>query len=206
MWEKVVEYTNPAWYSYNSEYTKAVVTFQTGPEQLTWLLTDPIGEYIGNQIKNQAQSKGQTILFYYLQKNTEPTLTTYWQIDIWGHGSPLAAILIVGGALAALGIAYFSMRLVSSVQATKQAEIQQETEQVRIDFVEKYEPVLGTQATQDLLNGVTSPTIQQTAENPTLLDDLKDVIKPAVTVGSIVIIGALLLYGMQYLPKPRRST
>jgi hypothetical protein len=190
-WEKVAEYTNPAWYSFSGEYTKAVVTFKTGPEQLTWVLTNPIGEWLGDRIQNEAQARGQTILFYSLQKNTDPTWTTDWQIDLWGYGSPLLVALIVLGALAAVGIAYYSYKIVSQVQETKRAEIQKETEAARIAFIEKYEPIYGD-AVIDWLNGITKPPPE--VATPTLLDDLKKAL-PGIGIGAgTVIIIALALF------------
>jgi len=187
-WEKVTEYTNPAWYGFSGEYTKAVVTFKTGPEQLTWVLTDPLGQWLGDQVQREARDRGQTILFYSLSKNTDPTWTTEWQIDMWGYGSPLLIVAIVVGALAALGIAYLTFKIVSSVQVTKRAEIQQETEQARVAFVEKYEPEYGSQVF-DWLDGITKPPPEVT--DPSLLDHLKKAL-PGIGIGA----GALIVIGL----------
>jgi len=193
-WEKVAERTYPEWNTYAGVYDKVVATFQTGPEQLTWVLTNPIGEWIADGIEREALAKGASPLFFSLHKDTSPTWTTQWQVDLWLHGSPMApaiiAIIIVG-ALAALGIAYFSFKLVSQIQATKRAEIQKETEATRIAFVDKYEPIIGTQATQDLLAGITTPTAQQVADNPSLWDDLRKAIPSPVGIGALLLIGLL---------------
>jgi len=193
-WEKVYEHTNPAWYSFSGEYTKAVITFKTGPEQLTWALTDTIGEWLGNQIQREAQARGQTILFYALHKNTDPTWTTDWQVDLWGYGSPLMVAAIVAGALAALGIAYFSYKIVSQVQATKRAEIQQETEAARIAFFEKYEPVYGS-VVADWFTDITKVPPSVVEDNPSILGDIKKAL-PGIGIGTgtvIVILLALFL-------------
>ena len=191
-WEKVAEYTNPAWYDFSGEYTKAVITFKTGPEQLTWVLTNPIGGWLGDQIQREAQARGQTILFYSLHKNTDPTWTTDWQVDLWGYGSPLAAVAIVAGALAALGIAYMTMTIVNQMQATKRAQVQRETEAARIAFVDKYEPIYGSNV-YDWLNGITKPPPEVATTSPSILDDLKKAL-PSIGVGTgVIIIGALVV-------------
>lgn len=117
----------------------------------------------------------------------------------------LAPILVV--ALVALGYGTWVYRDISvSANLVEQAKTQQAAEQARIDFIATYESKLGYQASLDLLNGITKPTFDQTAANPSLMDDLKKAIMPAVSIGTIVIIGALIFFGMQYLPKPRRAT
>jgi len=193
-WEKVAEYTNPAWHGFSGEYTKAVVTFKTGPEQMTWALTNPIGEWLGEQIQAEAQARGQTILFYSLHKNTDPTWTTDWQIDLWGYGSLLLVAAIIAGALAALGIAYFSYKIVSQVQATKRAEIQQETEAARIAFIAKYEPIYGN-AVFDWLEGITRVPASVAEDNPSILDDIKGAFPIAgISTGVIILIAVLALF------------
>ena len=189
-WEKVYEHTNPAWYSFSGEYTKAVIAFKTGPEQLTWALTDTIGEWLGNQIQREAQARGQTILFYALHKNTDPTWTTDWQIDLWGYGSPLMVVAIIAGALLAIGLGYITYKIVSQIQATKRAEIQQETEQARIAFIEKYESIYGA-SVFDWLKDITKVPPSVAEENPSIIDDLKKAI-PGIGVGMIIVIGLAL--------------
>ena len=191
-WEKVAEYTNPAWNDFSGEYTKAVITFKTGPEQLTWVLTNPIGEWLGDQIQREAQARSQTILFYSLHKNTDPTWTTDWQVNLWGYGSPLAVAAIVAGALVALGVFYMTLTIVSQVQATKRAQIQQETEEARIVFVDKYEPIYGSNV-YDWLNSITKPPPEVATTSLSILDDLKKAL-PSIGVGTaVVIIGALVV-------------
>ena len=191
-WEKVAEYTNPAWYPYSGEYTKAIATFQTAPEQLTWLLTDPIGEWIGERIRNEAKARGQTILFYSLSRNTERTWVTDWRIDLWGYGSPLLAPAIIAVALAALGIAYFSFKIVSSIQVTKRVEIQKETEAARIAFIDKYEPKYGVQV-YDWLEGITKPPPEVVEDNLSLLEDLKKALPGLGISAGVLIVGAIVL-------------
>lgn len=114
-------------------------------------------------------------------------------------------LIVVLGALAVFGINSWSKVQVAT-QQTEQAKTQQATEQSRILFIEKYESTLGVQATLDLLNGVTKPTVQQQADSPSLMDDLKKAIVPAVSIGAVVLIGALIFFGMKYLPKPHGAT
>ena len=188
-WEKVAEYTNPAWYNFSGEYTKAVVTFQTGPEQLTWVLTNPIGQWLGDQIQGEAQDRGQTILFYSLQKNTDPTWTTDWQVDLWGYGSPLLVVAIVAGALVALGIAYSTFKIVSQVQETKRAEIQQMTEQARIEATNTLlDKGYSLEDINNWLAGITKPP-------PEAEKTIKDLL-PAVGIstGVIIVIALLALF------------
>ena len=191
-WEKVTEYTNPAWYSFSGEYTKAVVTFKTGPEQLTWVLTNPLGEWLGEQIQREARARGQTILFYSMHKNTDPTWTTDWQVDLWGYGSPLMVAVIIAAALVALGLGYITCKIVSQVQETKRAKIQQETEAARIAFVKEYEPKYGS-AVIGWLDGITKPPPDVTITDPSLLDNLKKAL-PGIGIGAgtIIVIGLAL--------------
>ena len=191
-WEKVAEWTNPAWYAFSGEYTKAVITFQTSPEQLTWVLTNPIGEWLGEQIQNAAWARGQTILFYSLHKNTDPTWTTDWQIDLWGYGSPLAVAAVIAGALVSIGLGYITFKIISQQQVIKLAEVTERTEAARIEFIEKYEPKYGP-VVIDWLDGITKPPPEVTKANPSILDDLKKVL-PGIGIGAgtIIVIGLAL--------------
>ncbi len=206
MWEVVSETTYPEWYDFDGDYTQLVAKFQTGPEQLTWFLTDPIGEMIANSIRSKAMESGATPLYYRLMKNTEDTWTTEWQIDLWAsQNSPLhigIGAWIIIGAITALGIAYLTMKIISEIQATKRTKIAKESEQIKSDFVAKYEPIYGAKVFDWVKNIATVPA--DVAADKSLMDELKDVAKPAITIGAIVAIGALIFFGMQYLPKPRK--
>jgi hypothetical protein len=130
-------------------------------------------------------------------------------IQITGTAIGLAWFILVPiiiGALLVLGYgAYVYQSITVSSNIAAQAQAQQATEAARENFIATYEPTLGAQATLDLLNGVTKPTVTQTAANPSLMDDLTAAIKPVISIGAVALIGALIYFGMQYLPKPKRS-
>ena len=197
MWETVEEKTYDAWHSFEGDYTKAVATFETGPEQLTWFMTDPMGKWLADQIVGKSLEQGATPLYFRLLKDTKTsTWVTYWQVDFWAsQNSPLAAgaaAWIITGALVALGIAYFSFRIVSEFQATKRAIIQKETEQARIDFINKYEPIYGS-VVFDWLADVTKVPESVKVANPNLWDSLKKAVVPA-GIGAGVIMVALIAF------------
>ncbi len=130
-------------------------------------------------------------------------------IEISGDVTGTPVILIVGLVVAALtmvfGITWLISNIRLSADVVKQAEIQQVTEQTRTEFYERWEPVLGPEAARDLLAGVTTPTVQQKADNPSLTDDLKTALGTTVSWLPIAIIGLAGLAAWQYLPKPRRA-
>lgn len=108
-------------------------------------------------------------------------------IEITGTAIGLAWFVLVPiiiGALLVLGYgAYVYQSITVSANIAAQAQAQQTAEKARIDFIATYEPKLGYQATLDLLNGVTKPTVDQSVANPSLLDDLKKALMPAVSIG-----------------------
>lgn len=195
-WEVVTEKTYDEWYTFSGDYTQVVATFKTAPEQLTWMLTNPIGEWLGDHIRNHALASGVTPLYYRLMKNVDPTWTTDWQIDLWAsQDSPLhigMAAWIIIGALTAVGIAYFSLQWVSETQATKRAEIAYKSEQAKIAFVEEYEPEYGA-AVFDWLKDISTVPESVKQSNPTLWDDIGKLLPTGIGTGVLLIAGAVVL-------------
>ena len=121
-----------------------------------------------------------------------------WHVVIEGKivGTPVLAIVIaVGAIVVALGIFWVVHAKFEADIAETQVEAgktQQETEANRIAFIEKYEPVYGSKAS-DWLAGVTKPPPEVVTASPSILDDLKRAL-PGIGIGTVVIIiGALVV-------------
>ncbi|GAI66648.1 unnamed protein product, partial [marine sediment metagenome] len=71
--------------------------------------------------------------------DTDPIFTTKWQVEFWGHGSPVAHLaLIILGALAAIAILFFSWRILKEFSGIWQATPEElEREEGREGFFER---------------------------------------------------------------------
>ncbi|MBA7574460.1 hypothetical protein ES708_16266 [subsurface metagenome] len=133
---KVVGY--PALKTYNGSYDSVVVEFKTPPDQIPFM--DNLGEWIADGIPKEAAKKGVTPLFLWVSKDTDPLWTTKWQVEFWGHGSPLDPLTlaaIIFGGLVAIAIVFFSWQIVKSASGIWQATPEEiELEQRTIDLAE----------------------------------------------------------------------
>ncbi len=134
---KLVRY--PALDTYSGPYDGVIVEFKTPPDQIPFM--DNLGEWLADRIPKEAAKKGVTPLKLRVLKDTDPFWTTKWQVEFWGHGSPLDPLTLAGiilGGLAAVAIVFFSWQIIKSFSGLWQATPEElEREEGREEFVEK---------------------------------------------------------------------
>ncbi|MBA7478128.1 hypothetical protein ES707_13549 [subsurface metagenome] len=137
---KLVRY--PALDTYSGEYGGVIVEFKTPPDQIPFM--DKLGEWLADRVPAEAAKEGVTPLKLRVAKDTDPTWWTTWQVEFWGHGSPMPLLvllpllpLIIKGVIA-LGVAFFSWQVVKTLSGLWQATPQElEREEGREEFIKE---------------------------------------------------------------------
>ncbi|MBA7536698.1 hypothetical protein ES705_28962 [subsurface metagenome] len=194
---KVVRY--PALDTYHGTYDGVIVEFKTPPDQIPFM--DNLGEWLADRVPKEAAKKGVTPLKLRVLKDTDPLWTTHWQVEFWGHGSPLDPVTLAAciiGALAAVAIVFFSWQIIKSFSGLWQATPQElEREEGREEFVEKlineynYTP----EQIREILEGTKAPPAGV---------ELPEGILPE-WVAPVAIGGGVLLLGLVAVAATRRG-
>ncbi|MBA7522487.1 hypothetical protein ES705_14606 [subsurface metagenome] len=161
-WQVVKRIKYPAFYTYKGEYGGTIVEFVTGPEQIPFM--DKLGEWLADRVPREAEKKGVTPMYLNVIKDTDPTWTTKWQVQFWGHGSlTLVALLallpfIIKGAIALL-VVFVLWKIVQTFSGLWQATPQElEREEAREEFVEKLiERGYSPEEIADIIAGIKTP-------------------------------------------------
>jgi len=189
---KLVRY--PALDTYSGPYDGVIVEFKTPPDQIPFM--DNLGEWLADRVPKEAAKKGVTPLKLRVAKDTDPLWTTRWQVEFWGHGSPLdpvtLAAIILGG-LAAIAIVFFSWQIVKSFSGLWQATPEElEREEAREEFVEKlitdynYTP----EQIREILEGTKAPPAGIE------LPEIPVAAAVAAGIGGVAVIGLIAVMAM----------
>lgn len=106
--------------SYVGKAEKCVYTFSTIPEQIpeeAWLANRII-----SRLSEELAKQGSKLLWTRVYRDTSPTWTTDYKVEVWASASPLWWSLIIVGAMAVLAL-LISWKIIETVMDIDWGEI-----------------------------------------------------------------------------------